>query len=92
MDPTRLRADLVGPLRDAGVMVVSSPSGGYKLAASVADLRAFAQEVDRRVVPQLKRLGLMRKAVLGTTQGAVDILGEGQLHLAGAIEAVEAPA
>lgn len=82
-----LRANVVGPLRDEGVLVVSGPNG-YKLADRSDDLPKFVGEVDRRVVPQLKRLAIMRSAVVTSTLGEVDILSCGFEHLSDAIDAV----
>ena len=89
IDQNHMRAELIGPLRDAAVLLVStSGTGGYKLAASVADLKHFSEEVDRRVTPQLRRLGVMRQAVRSATLGSVDILEGEYAYLATAIEAV----
>ncbi len=87
---TVLRAKAIGPLRDDGVMIVSGGQG-YKIADCTLDVRSFVSEVDRRVVPQLKRLGIMRDGVLSTTSGEVDILNGGLEYLARAIESVREP-
>lgn len=85
---TNLRTNVIGPLRDAGILIVSGPSG-YKIGDRTADFREFVAEVDRRVAPQLKRIGIMREAVRSTTQGEVDIFQGGYEHLEEALDAIQ---
>lgn len=85
---TVLRTNAIGPLRDAGVLIVSGPSG-YKIGDRSADFRDFVAEVDRRVSPQLKRISIMRDAVKSTTLNELDILSGGYEHLSEAISAIK---
>jgi len=84
---TSLRANVIGPLRDAGILIVSGASG-YKIADSTEDVRRFVGEVDRRVSPQLKRIGMMRDMVRSTTMDELDIFEGEYSYLADAVAAV----
>jgi hypothetical protein len=64
-----LRLKVIGPLRDAGVPIVSSPQG-YKLATSRRELDAFCDHVESVVLPLLERA----RRMLGTLQ--VELLDE----------------
>ena len=66
---------VIQPLRDAGVLIVSKRTG-YKLPISSDDLREFVIEVDHRVTPQVKRLQIMRDKVRTATLGRIDILSD----------------
>lgn len=70
----RLRRQIIGPLRDDGVLIASTAQGGYKLAASVEDLIGFVTVTQTVVEPSLRRIRKAREAMLMASHGEVDIL------------------
>lgn len=82
----QLRANVVGPLRDAEVIIASSRLG-YKIPASVKDLHSFVERTDTTVYPMLQRLERARRNVSLLTGGALDILQDGRYaYLRAALE------
>lgn len=77
--------NVVEPLKDAGVLIVSS-SKGYKIPVSTGEIREFVRNVDHRVTPQLIRLNVMRGIIRAGTDGRVNIL-DSYDHLEALIEA-----
>ncbi|MDB4988051.1 MAG: hypothetical protein JWN04_3229 [Myxococcaceae bacterium] len=75
-----LRSTVIAKLRDAGVLVASSPRG-YKIPVSIADVGDFIAIADTVVHPILNRVARARDAVLMITQGRVDVLGGEKLAL-----------
>lgn len=83
-----LRSTVIAKLRDAGVLVASSPRG-YKIPVSIADIGDFISIADTIVHPMLNRVARARDAVLMITQGRVDVLGGEKLALLrAAVEAI----
>jgi len=76
-----LRSNLVGPLRDFGIPIVSGRSG-LKIAFCASDLLSFMHEVENRVIPQLRRADIMRTAVYSVTEGEHDLFN-GRYELLG---------
>ncbi|ACL20041.1 hypothetical protein [Desulfitobacterium hafniense] len=77
---TRLSKDflyrkIVAPLRDARVVLASSPQG-YKLPISVEDISAYLQQTNSIIAPMLHRMGLCREVILQQTGGKLDVLAE----------------
>lgn len=66
---------VVAKLRDAGVILGSSPAG-YKIPGSVADVLQFVERTDTIVVPMLNRLRAAREALLLATDGALDVVAD----------------
>ena len=84
----QFRAKIIGPLRDLGIMIVSN-SNGYKIAEKLDELTSFVNEVDRRVKPQIERIGTFREGVLSTTDGEVDIFEGYPEYLEAAINSIK---
>ena len=85
-----MRTNVIARLRDANVLIASSPHG-YKLPMAVADVVDFVEVVDTNVHPMLNRVAGARDAVLLITQGRVDVLaGERHALLRAAVDAVHA--
>ncbi|MCU1282189.1 MAG: hypothetical protein JWM53_5735 [bacterium] len=83
-----MRASVIAPLRDSGVLIASSPRG-YKIPTSIADLQSFVAHADRVITPMAQRLRIARDAVRMLTHGEVDILGgESYVVLARAVDAL----
>jgi hypothetical protein len=66
---------LIAKLRDAGLLVCSRPSWGYKIAISTADVRQFLNRQNSQIAPMLARVRTARTTVSRATNNAVDILG-----------------
>ncbi|MCJ8166061.1 hypothetical protein MKJ04_14535 [Pontibacter sp. E15-1] len=71
----RFRSLVVGPVRDEGVLIVSS-AAGYKLPCSVRDVYAFFNYYNQQIQPMLHRLGQCHRAVELATGGGLDVLGQ----------------
>lgn len=71
----QLYTKVIAKLRDAGVIIASSPHG-YKIPRDVADVLAFVDRADTIVVPMLNRLQSARDALLLATGGGLDIVSE----------------
>ncbi|WP_437981584.1 DUF3800 domain-containing protein [Sorangium sp. So ce117] len=63
----------VACLRDADVIVASSPKG-YKIPVSVADMASFVAHANTIIPPMLKRLARARSELLLASLGELDIL------------------
>lgn len=68
-----LRTKVIAKLRDAGVIVGSSPRG-YKIPSTHADLNDFVARADGVIGPMLHRLQLARTAILTSTSREIDIV------------------
>lgn len=75
-----LRSTVIAQLRDAGVLISSSPQG-YKVPVAIADVSDFVAVTDTVVHPMLNRIARARDAVLLVTQGRVDVLAGDRLSL-----------
>ncbi len=68
---------VIAPLRDAGVLVVSSASGehkGYKLPSSIGDLHKFVSHGNSMIIPMLQRIRIFRETIRNASQDGLDIL------------------
>lgn len=74
MDEQPFRNRVIAKLRDAKILISAGARGGYKLAASVADVVEFVAATQLRTEPQLDRLALARNTTKLITNGRVDIL------------------
>ncbi|MDL5247400.1 DUF3800 domain-containing protein [Leptospira weilii] len=68
---------IIGPLRDANVLI-SSNMDGYKLIACESDLREFIGYFDHFIRPMLKRIKSYRETILYATENKIDIIGDKQ--------------
>lgn len=71
------RTKVIGKIRDAGVLVVSSSTGqhkGYKLPASIEDLHKFLNHGNSMILPMLHRIKLLRNKIRLSTLNAIDIV------------------
>lgn len=68
-----LSANVIGPLRDEGV-VISGSSQGYAIPYRADELDAHARDVRSKAIPMLRRLARYREDLLIRTAGDVDLL------------------
>jgi hypothetical protein len=68
-----LRSQVIAKLRDAGVLLASSPKG-YKIPMGVSDLTDFVDRTDSVIHPMLNRLFHARQQILTLTKHQVDLL------------------
>ncbi|TXK24828.1 DUF3800 domain-containing protein [Pontibacter qinzhouensis] len=71
----RFRSLVVGPVRDEGVLIVSS-AAGYKLPCSTRDVYSFFNYYNQQIQPMLGRLGQCHRALELATGGALNVLEE----------------
>ena len=69
----RFRSLVVGPVRDEGVLIVSS-AAGYKLPCSARDVYQFFNYYNQQIQPMLHRLGQCHKALELATGGELHVL------------------
>ncbi|WP_162052245.1 hypothetical protein [Pontibacter pamirensis] len=68
------RSLVVGPVRDEGVLIVSS-SAGYKLPCSTRDIYNFCNNYyNQQIQPMLGRLGQCHQALELVTGGELNVL------------------
>lgn len=68
------RQEIIGKLRDEGVILASSSKGGYKIPSKEAELYDYVNHDANIIIPMLSRLKKCREIVkLGTTNG-LDLL------------------
>lgn len=76
------RTKIIGKIRDAGVLIVSSSAGerggGYKLPSSLEDLYKFINHGKSVILPMLKRIKIFRDLVKLATQNDIDILDKNE--------------
>jgi hypothetical protein len=90
LDSQALGARVVGPLRDAGLLISSSTKGGYKLPASVDDMRRYVELCSSQIPPGLGRLRRARDTLLTQSVGRLDILsGSGHEEIRAALKGIE---
>lgn len=68
-----LMSDIIGPLRDAGVLIAST-SKGYKIPTSTADLTDYVEFSSSMALPILRRIEKGRDRVLEVTNNGFDII------------------
>lgn len=72
---TRLfRKNIIGHLRDRGLIIVSSNSGGYKLPVNKSDLTEFVNRYNSIIQPMIARMKKCRDSVLLGSMNEIDIL------------------
>jgi hypothetical protein len=64
---------IVAPLRDAGVLISSSPFG-YKIPTCVNDIYTYINQTSGIVSPMLSRIEKCRTLIKKQTNGALDVL------------------
>jgi hypothetical protein len=77
LTPRGFQTKVIAPLRDAGVLVVSSASGehkGYKLPSSIGDLHKFVSHGNSMIIPMLHRIHIFRETIRAASEGGLDIL------------------
>jgi hypothetical protein len=75
------RTKVIGQIRDAGVLVVSSSTGsnkGYKLPSSVEDLHKFVNHGNSMILPMLHRIKIIRDKIKLATLNQTDIVAKGE--------------
>lgn len=75
-DP-QFRAQVIAPLRDAGLLI-SSSARGYKIPLTVEEVLSYSLHTLQMVYPMLERLKKCRDAVLEATNNELDILEQPQ--------------
>jgi hypothetical protein len=84
----RLR-NIIGKLRNKGVLIVSRSSGGYKLPSAESDMYEYLNRQNTQIGPMLHRIKITREIVLRATNG-FDILEKKEYaNLKKAIEVTE---
>lgn len=73
VDRQAIRNKIVGPLRDAGLLIASSAKG-YRLPDSLRDMYRYVELCNTQIPPALSRLRRAREIVLSSTAGRLDIL------------------
>lgn len=68
-----LSGSIIGPLRDAGVVISGSPKG-YAVPFRAAELDAHVHDVRSKTIPMLRRLSRYRDDLRLRTKGSVDLL------------------
>lgn len=68
---------IIAPLRDAKVVLASSPQG-YKLPISIEDISTYLHQTNSIISPMLHRVGLCREVVMQQTDGKLDVLDDVQ--------------
>jgi hypothetical protein len=71
--------NLVGSLRDKGILIASSREG-YKVPTTVVELKRYIKHGHGIIVPLLRRIDECRKAVLLATNNSYDILGDSEFR------------
>lgn len=69
----KFRVDIVGSLRDSGV-VISSSTKGYKIPLSLNEVYSYSNHTMQVIYPMLERLGKARNSILLATENELDIL------------------
>jgi hypothetical protein len=69
--------NLVGLLRDKGILIASSRDG-YKIPTTVLELKRYIKHGNNIVLPLLRRIEECRRAVLLATNNSYDIVSENE--------------
>lgn len=67
------RSDIIGSLRDAGV-VISSSTKGYKIPLNLNEVYSYGDKTMQVVYPMLERLRKCRQSILLATENQLDIM------------------
>lgn len=73
-----LSSDVIGPLRDDGVVITGS-SRGYAIPYRAAELDEHARDVRSKAIPMLRRLSRYRSDLALRTGGDIDLLASAEL-------------
>lgn len=73
-----LRAEVIGPLRDDGVVIAGSHNG-YVIPRTMDELDDHARQVRTIAVPMIKRLARYRADLFNRTGGDLDLVGSGDM-------------
>ena len=73
MDAQALRNKVIGPLRDHGLLIASSPKG-YKIPDRLDDLKRYVDLCSSQIPPAVNRLRRAREILRLATGGELDIL------------------
>jgi hypothetical protein len=79
IDSQALRNRIVGPLRDADILIASS-SKGYRLPVAVRDIQRYVDLCSSQIPPALARLRRAREIIRTGTAGQLDILAGNTLQ------------
>lgn len=77
------RTKVIGKIRDAGVLVVSSSTGsnkGYKLPSTLEDLHKFVNHGNSMILPMLHRIKIIRDRIKLATLNQTDIAAKEEFH------------
>jgi hypothetical protein len=72
--------DIIGKLRDSGLLIVSSQSG-YKIPCSEADLIKFFNNYNTKIFPMLKTLEQYNVLIKTATDGLINLLNHKEFSL-----------
>lgn len=70
---SQFRAQVIAPLRDAGLLI-SSSARGYKIPLTIEEVLSYSLHTLQMIYPMLERLAKCRSAVLEATNNECDIL------------------
>ncbi|HHY09353.1 MAG TPA: hypothetical protein GX528_02175 [Firmicutes bacterium] len=71
----QFRANIIAPLRDAGVIIASSVHG-YKIPVTAEEVYSYSSQILNMVYPMLTRLQQCRESILRATGGKMDIMAD----------------
>lgn len=67
------RSQVIAKLRDAGVLISSSPKG-YKIPCRLIDIYDFVDHSATIITPMIERVRLCREKIILSTKGIIDVL------------------
>lgn len=67
------RQQVIGPLRDSGILI-SGSSRGYYLATNARDIKQFLEHGSKIIFPMLHRIAKARNTLLDASGGSCDVL------------------
>ncbi|QQE10518.1 DUF3800 domain-containing protein [Planctomycetota bacterium] len=68
------RSEVIGSLRDEGLLVVSKSTGGYKLPTCYRDMIEYINTNNKSLVKMVERIDKARRGILAATVNQLDIL------------------
>ena len=77
MRKEQFSTQIVGHLRDKGVLIASSRNG-YKIPTRASELKRYINHGKSIILPLLRRIGTCRDAILLATNNEYDILEENE--------------
>ncbi len=75
VSPEYFRTDVVGALRDKGILIASSRAG-YKIPTCAKDLESFINHGKRIILPMISRIEQARKTIKLATNNDLDLLAK----------------